>query len=423
VSNFASFFDQVVSIGLSEAKRLHSSVLGTPHLFVGLTKINGVTSNGLQAQAHDPKQVRDALRAQLGTRQDAPEEAPTMTVRAHANLDRAKELAAEEGAAQIEERHLLLAILSENDGLTIRVLRELGIDLEALKQHCLLQAGTPILDKLGRDLTQLARDGKIDPVVGRETEIRRLQRTLVRKSKNNPVLVGPAGVGKTAVVEGLAHRIAAGDVTDDLKDMRLIELTTAALTADTKYRGQFEERLLKLLAEIKRAGNVIIFIDEIHTILHAGATSDSALDASNILKPALARGEIRCIGATTEEEFNKYIASDAALERRFQPLWVGEPSPEDALKILHGVKERYAAHHQVIITDDALEAAVRLSVAWLQGRRLPDKALDLLDEACSRARVPSMNSPLEVGVGLIVTGQTVAKVLSDWVCVPVEALE
>lgn len=214
--------------------------------------------------------------------------------------------------------------------------------------------------------------------------------------------------------------IASGQVADDLKGTRLVELTTAALVADTTYRGQFEERLLKLLDEIKRAGNVIVFIDEIHTILRAGAVEGGALDAGNILKLALARGDMRCIGATTEDEYRQYIASDAALERRFQPVWVGEPSPEDTLAILRGVKSRYAEHHHVIIADDAMEAAVQLSVAWLPGRRLPDKALDLLDEACSRARVPSVNVPGDVG--LIVTSQTVAKVLAEWVNVSVDEL-
>jgi ATP-dependent Clp protease ATP-binding subunit ClpC len=357
----------------------------------------------------------------MGTGDAVPGEEPTLTSRARANLKRAKELAAQEGASAAEERHLLAAILSETEGITIEVLRKLGIDLDALGQAGASSTGTPILDRLGRDLTQLAREGKLDPVIGRDAEIRRLQRTLVRKSKNNPVLVGPAGVGKTAVVEGLARAIVSGQVTDDLKGVRLVELTTAALIADTTYRGQFEERLLKLLDEIKRAGNVVVFIDEIHTILRAGAVEGGALDAGNILKPALARGDMRCIGATTEDEYKQYIASDAALERRFQPVWVGEPSPEDTLAILRGVKARYAEHHHVIIADDALEAAVRLSVAWLPGRRLPDKALDLLDEACSRARVPSVATLGDRG--LIVTGQMVAKVLAEWVNVSVEELK
>ncbi len=413
--------ERAKTLALAEARRTHSRVLGTPHLFIGLTKLDGVTASGLRAQGHDPKKVRDAIRARMGTGDAAPGEEPAFTTRTRANLKHAKELAAQEGVAAAEERHLLTAILSEGEGVTIEVMRKLGVDLDALGKVGASSTGTPILDRLGRDLTQLAREGKLDPVIGRDAETRRLQRTLVRKSKNNPVLVGPAGVGKTAVVEGLARAIVSGQVTDDLKGVRLVELTTAALIADTTYRGQFEERLLKLLDEIKRAGNVVVFIDEIHTILRAGAVEGGALDAGNILKPALARGDMRCIGATTDDEYKQYIASDAALERRFQPIRVGEPSPEDTLAILRGVKSRYAEHHHVIIADDALDAAVRLSVAWLKERRLPDKALDLLDEACSRARVPSVAAPGDMG--LIVTGQTVAKVLAEWVNVSVDALE
>jgi ATP-dependent Clp protease ATP-binding subunit ClpC len=420
VSDFAPDIEQVVALGMNEAQRAHTRVLGTPHLFIGLIKLNSLTASDLRAQGHDPKTVRDAIRARMGSGDATSSQEPTLTSRARANLKRASELAAQEGILLAGERHLLTAILSEGEGITIEVLRKLDVDLDALSKAGALSTSTPLLDHLGRDLTRLACEGKLDPVIGRDAEIRRLQRTLVRKSKNNPVLVGPAGVGKTAVVEGLAQAIATGQVTDDLKATRLVELTTAALIADTTYRGQFEERLLKLLAEIKRAGNVILFIDEIHTILRTGAVEGGALDAGNILKPALARGEVRCIGATTEDEYKQYVASDAALERRFQPIWVGEPSPEATLAILRGVKARYAEHHHVIIADDALEAAVRLSVAWLPGRRLPDKALDLLDEACSRARVPSVAMPGDAS--LVVTSQTVAKVLSEWVNVSVEEL-
>jgi ATP-dependent Clp protease ATP-binding subunit ClpC len=419
--DFSSTVQDIMANALSEARHVRSRVVGTPHLFIALTKFDGVTAAGLRAQGRDPKQVRDAIRLHMGQGDATSNEEPTLTSRARANLQRAQELAAQEGAAVIEEQHLLAAILAEDAGITIEVLRRLGVNVAALGKQTNQTTDTPVLDRLGRDLTQLARDGKLDPVIGRDTEIRRLQRTLVRKSKNNPVLVGPAGVGKTAVVEGLAQAIVASQVADDLQNVRLIEITTATLTADTTYRGQFEERLLKLLADIKRAGNVVIFIDEIHTILRAGAVEGGALDAGNILKPTLARGEMRCIGATTEEEYQRYIASDAALERRFQPLRVNEPSPEEALLILRGVKDRYAKHHHVIILDEALQAAVRLSVAWLQGRRLPDKALDLLDEACSRARVPTINAPGDTA--LIVTAQTVAKVLSDWLNVPVDSLE
>jgi ATP-dependent Clp protease ATP-binding subunit ClpC len=236
------------------------------------------------------------------------------------------------------------------------------------------------------------------------------------------VLVGRAGVGKTAIVEGLAALIAAGQTPDELKGCRLVELPVAALVAGTTYRGQFEERLLGLVKEVKAAANVILFIDEIHTILRAGAVEGGSLDAGNILKPALARGDLRVIGATTPEEYQRYIAQDAALERRFQQVWVPEPRPEEALEMLRGVKARYEAHHGVAIADEALEAAVKLSVAWLQERHLPDKALDLLDEACSRARIPTISKPTDRMVGLVVTAHTVAEVLGEWKGISVDAL-
>jgi ATP-dependent Clp protease ATP-binding subunit ClpC len=281
---------------------------------------------------------------------------------------------------------------------------------------------TPILDRVGRDLTALARDGALDPLVGRRDQLRQLVRTLARKKKNNPVLVGPAGVGKTAIVEGLASFIAAGQIPDELKGSRLVELPMAALVAGTSYRGQFEKRLLELIDEVKRAGNVILFIDEIHTILRAGAVEGGSLDAGNILKPALARGDLRVIGATTQEEYQHYIAQDAALERRFQPVWVPEPSSEEALEMLRGLKARYEAHHSVVIAEEALVAAVELSTGWLRDRHLPDKALDLLDEACARARIPTISKPTEKGKVLIVTDRTVAEVLAEWTNVPADAL-
>jgi len=268
----------------------------------------------------------------------------------------------------------------------------------------------------------LARSGDLDPLIGRQQELGRLVRTLVRKKKNNPVLVGAAGVGKTAIVEGLAHLIVTGRVPGELKGTRLVELPMAALVAGTMYRGQFEERLLGLVEEVKGARNVILFIDEIHTILRAGAVEGGALDAGNILKPALARGDLRVIGATTPEEYRRYIAQDAALERRFQPVWVPEPTAEEALAILTGVKGHYETHHGVLIADEALKAAVRLSIGWLPQRHLPDKALDLLDEACVRARLPTLSAPTERDKGFVVTERTVAEVLAEWVGLSPEAV-
>ena len=330
-------------------------------------------------------------------------------------------MAETEGAAQVEERHLLTAILEdEPESFTLRVLRDLGVDVAALQPGG--PAGTPILDRVGRDLTALAREGALDPLIGRHAQLRQLVRTLARKKKNNPVLVGRAGVGKTAIVEGLAALIAAGQIPDELKDCRLVELPMAALVAGTTYRGQFEERLLGLVKEVKAAANVILFIDEIHTILRAGAVEGGSLDAGNILKPALARGDLRVIGATTPEEYQRYIMQDAALERRFQQVWVPEPRPEEALEMLRGVKARYETHHGVVIADEALEAAVKLSVAWLPDRHLPDKALDLLDEACAHARIPTISKPAEKMAGLVVTARTVAEVLGEWKGISADAL-
>lgn len=413
--------EQVLALALTEAKHQHSSILGTPHLFIVLTKLDGVTAAALRAQGHNPKAVRTELRAVLG-RGDAQLSAkPQLTARAAANLQQAEALAKKEGAFQVEERHLLAAILNDDaTSFTLRTLRALGIDVRALCTN--LSSTTPILDRVSRNLTAMAQAGDLDPLIGRKQELRQLVRTLVRKKKNNPVLVGPAGVGKTAIIEGLAMLISAGRVPDELKGTRLVELPTAGLVAGTTYRGQFEERLLGLVDEVKQAGNVILFIDEIHTILRAGAVEGGALDAGNILKPALARGDLRVIGATTTDEYRQYIAQDAAQERRFQPVWVPEPTPEEALEILRGVKNHYEIHHGVAITGDALEIAVRLSVDWLSDRHLPDKALDLLDEACARARIPTISTPTDLSKGLVVTVHTVAEVLSGWVGVPANGL-
>ena len=417
----SSTIEQIVALALAEAQHQRSTILGTPHLFIALTKLDGATVAALQAQGHKPKEVRDGLRVALGQGEAAPGTEPQLTRRATANLQRAGALAAGEGADHVEERHLLAAILRDDkSSFTLRTLRALGVDIEALCAG--LTSATPILDQVGRDLTTLAQAGKIDPLIGRKQELRQLVRTLVRKKKNNPVLVGPAGVGKTAIAEGLARLIAAGRVPNELKNTRLVELPTAGLVAGTTYRGQFEERLLGLVDEVKQVGDVILFIDEIHTILRAGAVEGGALDAGNILKPALARGDLRVIGATTTDEYRQYIAQDAALERRFQPVWVPEPSSEEALEILQGVKERYEAHHGVAIAEDALETAVQLSAGWMPDRHLPDKALDLLDEACARARIPTISAPADLSAGLIVTAHTVAEVLSGWVGVPAEGL-
>jgi ATP-dependent Clp protease ATP-binding subunit ClpC len=370
VADFSAPVAQAVKSANAEAQHQNSPIVGTPHLFIALTKLDGITATALRGQDHDPKRIRDGLRAALGQGQAAPGAEPKLTARAAQNLQRAKELAEAEGAAQVEELHLLTTILQdEPESFTLRVLRDLGVDLVALQPGG--PTGTPILDRVGRDLTALAHKGALDPLIGRHAQLRQLVRTLARKKKNNPVLVGRAGVGKTAIVEGLAALIAAGQIPDELKNCRLVELPMAALVAGTTYRGQFEERLLGLVKEVQGADNVILFIDEIHTILRAGAVEGGSLDAGNILKPALARGDLRVIGATTPEEYQRYIMQDAALERRFQQVWVPEPRPQEALEMLRGVKARYEAHHGVVIADEALEAAVKLSVAWLPDRHLP----------------------------------------------------
>lgn len=407
MTNSSPDIQKITQLALVEARRQRSTILGTPHLFIALTKLDGATVAALRAQGHDPKEVRDGMRAALGRGEAPPGGEPQLTARAGTNLERAAELAEEEGSAQVEERHLLAAILDDDESsFTLRALRAIGVEVEALRTS--LTSATLILDRLGRDLTALGREGELDPLIGRKQELRQLARTLVRKKKNNPVLVGPAGVGKTAIVEGLAARITDGRVPGELRDKRLVELPTAGLVSGTKYRGQFEERLLGLVDEIKQADDVILFIDEIHTILRAGAVEGGSLDAGNILKPALARGDLRVIGATTTDEYRQYIAQDAALERRFQPVWVAEPSPGEALEILRGVKTRYETHHSLVIADEALVAAVELSVGWLPERRLPDKALDLLDEACARARIPAISAPADMSAGLVVTAHTVA---------------
>lgn len=405
--------EQALQHARTEARHQNSSILATPHLFIALTKLDGITATALRARNHDPKRIRDGLRAALGQGQAAPGAEPKLTARAAQNLKRASELAETEGVPQVEERHLLIAILEDDpESITLRVLRSLGVDIAALRTG--MSSGTPILDRVGRDLTALANKGELDPLIGRHEQLRQLVRTLARKKKNNPVLVGLAGVGKTAIVEGLAALIAAGQIPDELQGCRLVELPMAALVAGTSYRGQFEERLLGLVKEVKAAENVILFIDEIHTILRAGAVEGGSLDAGNILKPALARGDLRVIGATTPDEYQRYIALDAALERRFQQVWVPEPRSEEALEMLKGVKARYEMHHGVVITDEALEAAVKLSIAWLQDRHLPDKALDLLDEACARARIPTISKPADRTIGLVVSARTVAEVLGEW---------
>ncbi|MBX6723750.1 MAG: AAA family ATPase, partial [Dactylosporangium sp.] len=324
------------------------------------------------------------------------------------------ELALEEarqlGHNYVGTEHILLGLIREGEGVAARVLENTGADLERVQREVIKLLGgpsqvqgqpvrgrrsksnTPALDTFGRDLTQAAEEGKLDPVVGREKEIQRVVQILSRRTKNNPVLIGEPGVGKTAIVEGLAQRIAEGTVPELLKDRRVVALDLGAMVAGSKYRGEFEDRLKKVMEEIRRAGNIILFIDEMHTIIGAGA-AEGAIDAANILKPALARGEMQAIGATTIDEYRKHVEKDAALERRFQPVTVLEPSVEDTIAILKGLRDRYEAHHRVRITDGAIEAAARLSDRYVSDRFLPDKAIDLIDEGASKKRLSAFVAP------------------------------
>ncbi|MEI8281795.1 MAG: ATP-dependent Clp protease ATP-binding subunit, partial [Armatimonadota bacterium] len=352
-----------------------------------------------------------------------PNQDMTLTPRAKRVIDLAYDEARNLNNNYIGTEHLLLGLIREGDGLAGRVLAKLGVELEKARREVMgLQDNdiqqksttgsrptsssssttsstatkTQTLDEFGRDLTELARDGKLDPVVGRQNEIERVMQILCRRTKNNPCLIGEPGVGKTAIAEGLALRIVSGDIPDLLKDRRIVALDLAALVAGTKYRGEFEERMKKVMEEVRRAdGQVILFIDELHTLVGAGA-AEGAIDASNIMKPALARGELQCVGATTQDEFRKYIEKDAALERRFQAVKVKEPTEEEAIEILKGLRERYVAHHHVEITDDAIIAAVTLSQRYISDRTLPDKAIDLVDEAASRVRLQQSLPPKDV---------------------------
>jgi len=315
------------------------------------------------------------------------------------------------GHNYIGTEHLLLGLIREGEGVAARVLENLSIDLTKVRTQVIRMLGetaevssganssksnlkTATLDEFGTNLTKLASESKLDPVVGRYAEIDRVVQILGRRTKNNPVLIGEPGVGKTAIAEGLAQRIQLGDIPDILEDKRVLTLDIGLLVAGTKYRGEFEERLKKIMEEIKSAGNVILVIDEVHTLIGAGA-AEGAIDAANILKPALARGELQCIGATTLDEYRKHIERDAALERRFQPVMVGEPSIEDTIEILKGLRERYEQHHRLKITDDALEAAAHLGDRYISDRFLPDKAIDLIDEAGSRVRLINSKLPPE----------------------------
>jgi len=430
---------QILAATRQESENLKHFYLGVEHIFIALTKVeNSITQAVLQRLSLDPKEVRDAIRRFIDTGdgnrywQDI-----RYTPRCEAVLNLASKEASGREKALVEEKDLLLAILKEGESIPVRVLGNMGISIprmiraaEGEKVPVAVKkipyaSDTRLLNKFGRDITRLAKEDKVAPVIGRGSEILQLVRTLTRKTKNNPILIGEAGVGKTAIVEGLALRIAQGKLTESLRDKRIIELSLASIVAGTKYRGEFEERVVGIINESREHPEVILFLDEVHTLVGAGDV-EGGMDASNILKPALARGEIRCIGATTITEYRKHIEKDPALERRFQPVMVEEPSVEDTLETLKQLRERYERYHQVKITESAIEAAVKLSVRYVPARRLPDKALDALDEACTGVKVPFLSmygeKETQFAGGGEVNADNVAEVISRWTGIPVRQL-
>ncbi len=413
---FTERAQKVLFLARDEARRLGHPAVGTEHLLLGLLREgDGIAARALQALGVNLNKVRREVEKIVVPGDLKSGEEIGLTPRAKKVLELAQEEGRKQGVSYVGTEHILLGLIREGEGVAARVLANQGLTLEKLRREVLMQLGgigpmpqghpqagsarrasqTQTMDELGRDLTQLAREGKLDPVIGRDQEIQRVIQILSRRTKNNPCLIGEPGVGKTAVVEGLAQRIVENKVPEILADKRVVTLDMSAVVAGTKYRGEFEERLKKVIDEIRNAGNVILFIDEVHTLVGAGA-AEGAIDAANILKPALARGELQCIGATTLDEYRKNIEKDAALERRFQPVMVGEPTIEESIEILKGLRDRYEAHHRVKITDSALNAAVKLSSRYITDRYLPDKAIDLMDEAASRVRLKAYTAPPDV---------------------------
>ena len=420
------FLRAVLEFALGEARRMHKDYLGTPHLFIALTKLDGgCTQDALRVLGFSSKQVRDVIRLALGSGKATSDTPILPTRRCREILQTAERNAIASGSQLVDERAIAQAVLSEGDGVTHELLTKLGINpsqlielIMASNAHALLELvpsvsansealpdelsdginpdmsgknGNSVLEKLGRDLTKQAQHKQLAPLIGREKDLRLLMQTLMLKDRNNPILIGESGVGKTTIVGGLAQRIVEGKVPPELRDKRLIELSASSLVAGTKYRGEFEERLLKVLEEAETSGNIILFIDEMHLLIGTGRAADGSIDAAGILKPALTGGRLRCIGATTPQEY-RLIEKDSAMERRLRPILIEEPSPEDALIILRGMRTLYEAHHHATISDETLQAAVNLSVQYLPNLRLPDKACSVLDEACSQARVFSIEN-------------------------------
>jgi ATP-dependent Clp protease ATP-binding subunit ClpC len=420
---FERFTDRarrVVVLAQEEARMLNHNYIGTEHILLGLIhEGEGVAAKALESMSISLEAVRNQVTEIIGRGQTAPAGHIPFTPRAKKVLELSLREALQLGHNYIGTEHILLGLIREGEGVAAQVLQKLGADLNRVRQQVIQllsgyaggeaaggkagagvgegsgqgsREGSTILDQFGRNLTQAARDAELDPVIGRSREIERVMQVLSRRTKNNPVLIGEPGVGKTAIVEGLAQRIVAGEVPETLRDRHLYTLDLGALVAGSRYRGDFEERLKKVLKEITSRGDIILFIDEIHTLVGAGA-AEGAIDAASILKPMLARGEIQTVGATTLDEYRKHLEKDAALERRFQPVKVEEPSMEHTIEILKGLRDRYEAHHRVTITDDALVAASELADRYISDRYLPDKAIDLIDEAGSRLRIRSMTTP------------------------------
>ncbi len=426
MSNFTPRAQQVLALARKEADRFHHNYIGTEHLLLGLINLGqGVAVNVLQKMGLDLDTVRQAVDEQVGL---GPEAKPSGNIPYTPRVKKVLALAGKEAKSlnhsYVGTEHILLGLLREGEGVAARVLKSLDVDVDRCRNEILSELDpnfasseekessvvggdadepeekgkdvkTPALKAFGRDLTELAKKGDLDPVVGRSAEIRRVTQVLCRRTKNNPVLIGEAGVGKTAIVEGLAQQIAGGLVPENLIDKKVVTLDLALMVAGTKYRGQFEERIKAVMDELRKAKNIIIFIDELHTIVGAGA-AEGAMDASNIFKPALSRGELQCIGATTLAEHRKYIEKDSALDRRFQSVKVEAPSIEDTVKILQGIRSKYEDHHNVNYTDKSLEAAAKLTDRYVTGKFLPDKAIDAIDEAGARSRMESMQRPQEI---------------------------
>src|SRR6266566_1212292 len=417
MNNFTPRAQQVLALARKEADRFNHNYVGTEHLLLGLIKLGqGVAVNVLQKMGLDLETVRMEVEKQVGS---GPETKIVGNIPYTPRVKKVLALAGKEAKtlnhSYVGTEHILLGLLREGEGVAARVLKSLEIDIERTRNEILKELDpnftpseaeegeptskkdvkTPALRAFGRDLTELAKKSELDPVIGRRNEIERVIQVLCRRTKNNPVLIGEAGVGKTAIAEGLAQEIASGNVPELLRDKRVVTLDLALMVAGTKYRGQFEERIKAVMDEIRRSKNVILFIDELHTIVGAGS-AEGAMDASNIIKPALSRGELQCVGATTMNEYRKYIEKDAALERRFQTVKVDAPTVEEAIEILKGLRPKYEAHHKAKLTDEALETAVKLAERYITGRFLPDKAIDVMDEAGARARINAMTRPPDV---------------------------